>query len=183
MAGGKSSKRVKLRTKIARRQQTQHATDEHAPSSSGLSSSPPPVGGAGEATAAPPTEVDRQAALHIRDALRQRQGRTGRAPAMKVKEARGVRATAAPTRMTVAQEELQLFDAVQTVPAYAEDPFAAVMQHLSATMDVLQPQTPDEGLAARPCTLWLVHRLQESALPEGRVQPQPLPTKTLSTSK
>ncbi|TPP43105.1 hypothetical protein CGC21_30015 [Leishmania donovani] len=253
MAGGKSSKRVKLRTKIARRQQTQHATDEHAPSSSGLSSSPPPVGGAGEATAAPPTEVDRQAALHIRDALRQRQGRTGRAPAMKVKEARGVRATAAPvgakrkhamnakkdkpssqrtaalrratvlerrrltlprmsaaeTRMTVAQEELQLFDAVQTVPAYAEDPFAAVMQHLSATMDVLQPQTPDvgiaaravgarrrhsewalvdvagreEGLAARPCTLWLVHRLQESALPEGRVQPQPLPTKTLSTTE
>ncbi|CBZ23109.1 uncharacterized protein [Leishmania mexicana MHOM/GT/2001/U1103] len=193
MAGGKSSKRVKLRTKIARKQQAQHAAGEHAPLSSGLSSSPPPVGGAGEAKSALPTEVDRQAALHIRDALRQRQGRTGRAPAMKVKEARGVRATAAAggakrklamnakkdkpssqrtaalrratvlerrrlmlprmsaaeARMAVAQEELQLFDAVQMVPAYAEDPFAAVMQHLSATMDVLQPQTPDVGIAER----------------------------------
>lgn len=193
MAGDKSSKRVKLRTKIARKQQTQHATGEHALSSSGLSSSPPPTSGAGEATGALPTEVDRQAALHIRDALRQRQGRTGRAPAVKVKEARGARATSAPggakrklamnakkdkpssqrtaalrratvlgrrrltlprmsaaeTRMAVAQAELQLFDAVQAVPAYAADPFAAVMQHLSATMDVLQPQTPDVGMAER----------------------------------
>ncbi|GET85482.1 hypothetical protein, conserved [Leishmania tarentolae] len=193
MAGGKSSKRVKLRTKISRKQRTQRRTGEHESASNELSSSPQSTSGAGEVPAAPPTEVDRQAALQVRDALRQLQARTGRAPSMQAKAVRGNRATsgsggakrkllmnpkkdtpssqrtassrratalerrrlmlprmsAAEERMAVAQEELQLFDKVQAVPAYAADPFAAVMQHLSATMDVLQPQTPDVGIAER----------------------------------
>ncbi|KAG5512122.1 hypothetical protein JKF63_07587 [Porcisia hertigi] len=193
MAGGKSAKRVKLRTKIDRRQQAEHATSEQVPLSNVLSSSPSSASAGGTTAASlaaqSPTEADRQVALHIRDALRQRHGRTGRAPvAMRLKEAVGRRTTnqvkdgpkrrlgksakketassqhpvgalrrrltvphrtAAEKRMTVAQEELQLFQKVQTVSAYMADPFAAVMQHLSSTMDALQPQTPDVGLAER----------------------------------
>ncbi|KAG5508436.1 hypothetical protein JIQ42_08177 [Leishmania sp. Namibia] len=198
MAAGKSSKRVKLRAKTARRQHTQQAAGECAMPSNNLSSSSPSTGSSGEAAAAllaapTTTEADRQVALHIRDALQQRRGRTGRASAARVSGASGVRATqgmdgakrqsvksakkdmpssqrtaalrrvkmlerrrqmlpkmsAAEERMAAAQEELKLFDKVQTVPAYAADPFAAVMQHLSATMEVLQPLTPNVGRAER----------------------------------
>ncbi|KAG5487951.1 hypothetical protein LSCM1_08266 [Leishmania martiniquensis] len=188
MAAGKSSKRVKLRTKAERRQRTQQATDEYATPPNGSAPSAPPRDSAGEAVAA-----DRQVALRIRDALQQLRGRTGREPTAKVSGAGGVRRargsggatrqpvksakkdapssqrttalrratvlerrrrlqpklSAAEERMAAAQEELQLFDTVQTVPEYAANPFAAVMQHLSDTMDVLQPQTPDVGRAER----------------------------------
>ncbi|CAJ1005344.1 hypothetical protein Q4I28_000664 [Leishmania naiffi] len=189
MTGGKLSKRVRLRAKNSRKQQAHHVSGEHAPPSSGLSSSPPPA----TPPTHSPTKAHRQEALDIRDALRQRRGRARPAAAMKVTGASSSRTTpgsgdakrrlakkakkdtpssqrtagrrratllqqrrpvlpqmtAAEERMAVAQEELNLFDKVQTVPAYVADPFAAVMQHLSSTMDALQPQTPDVGPAER----------------------------------
>ena len=213
MVGGKSTKRVNLRTKIARKQQAQHTG---AAGDQPVLSPSPPVDSAEHFAQHPPRstnapfghpEEDRQTVLQIREALRQRQGRTSRAPAaataaetpapatraVKAKERKSSskrqaakkeskknsapaaaavaktthsaarrraavrerrrfllpQLSSAEARMATAQEELQLFDKVQTVPAYAADPFAAVMQHLSATMNTLKPQTPDVGRAAR----------------------------------
>jgi hypothetical protein len=218
MAGGKSTKRVNLRTKIARKQQAQHtgtaaASEPASLAANKLSHSSTSLAIAVDAAEATRTTTDvnvpyghavedRQVALHIRDALRQRHGRTSRAPVMSgssigssgsasaaqgtgkaeervrnkrqsaKKESKKDRAamhpaavrrvaaqerkrlmlpplSAAEARMAAAQAELQLFEKVQTVPAYAVDPFAAVMQHLSATMVTLKPQTPDTGRAPR----------------------------------
>lgn len=56
--------------------------------------------------------------------------------------------TPAEQRMATAQQELALYERViDHVPAFAADPFAAVMEHLNSTMDMLQPQTPDVGRA------------------------------------
>ncbi|KPI84979.1 hypothetical protein ABL78_5970 [Leptomonas seymouri] len=217
MAGGKSAKRVSLRAKVARKQQVQHAGGEGASASvdssaaaelDHLSASPSVATEVAEAhrtqSSAPygHAEGDRETALQIRDALRQRHGRTSRAHATtttkssrtsETSSSKSMKATtnrssqkrqsakkeskkdasaihpaelrraaarerrrllappmsAAEARMATFQKELQLFDEVQTVPAYVEDPFAAVMQHLSSTMDTLKPQTPDIGRAAR----------------------------------
>ncbi|KAK7199012.1 hypothetical protein NESM_000868900 [Novymonas esmeraldas] len=224
MAGGKSTKRVNLRTKIAKRNKNvDHTGTEEALLRTGhdnstvtapeAASSPSLAAAARQLHTPPPrqsltSDADRQAALHIRDALRQRRGRTARAPAMKAssssssttttaaataaaaaaatagaasrvsqrkrakKESTSASASqhpaarrraavlerrrlmlpamsAAEARMAVAQQELQLFDKVQTVAAYTADPFSAVLQHLSATMDALQPQTSDVGRAER----------------------------------
>ncbi|KPA74961.1 hypothetical protein ABB37_08929 [Leptomonas pyrrhocoris] len=223
MAGGKSTKRVNLRTKIARKQQAQSAAGADASLSSTSTAAAAAAFANSSASPSVVTDAlrladtrrarqqnapfghaneDRGAALQIRDALRQRRGRTSRAPATTttptstsastsarrqpksddrtlrrkrqsakkesktdgsamhpaalrraaVHERRRLLVppvSAAAARMAVAQEELHLFDKVQTVPAYAADPFAAVMQHLSATMDTLKPQTPDVGRVAR----------------------------------
>lgn len=200
MAGGKATKRVNLRAKIAKKQQQQHA---HQPGSfaDAAASSSFAAAEATQPSASPAAvghaEEDRQTALQIRDALRQRRGRTGRAPATAAvatddapkpvrkvedrtasrrlsakKESKKAPAalhpaaqrraavqerrrlmlpqlSAAEERMAAAQEELRLFDKVQTVPAYTADPFAAVMQHLAATMDTLKPLTSDVGRVAR----------------------------------
>lgn len=59
------------------------------------------------------------------------------------------RRTAAQERMAVAAEELSLYDSVVSVPAFAADPFAALQQHLSTTMESLKPLTDDVGRLPR----------------------------------
>lgn len=78
----------------------------------------------------------RQAVASAGEALRKRRTRPERGGAS--------------SRMALVHEELSLFDRVLSVPAFVEDPLGAVAEHLLSTMEMLQPQTPDVGRAARP---------------------------------
>lgn len=56
----------------------------------------------------------------------------------------------ASARMAQVHEELNYFDKVLDVSAFKQDPLGAIEDHLTSTMLMLQPQTPDVGRAARP---------------------------------
>lgn len=67
----------------------------------------------------------------------------------RTRELRALRGGAS-ERMARVHDELDLFDRIVNVPEFAADPFAAIQEHLAATMEVLHPLTADVGRVPRP---------------------------------
>lgn len=58
--------------------------------------------------------------------------------------------SSAKERLDAMKADIHLYEKAVNTPLFQEDPLAVIVQHLDATLEVLQPKTPDVGRAPRP---------------------------------